>query len=247
MATVIRSNPDAALGPDRAGNPRTNAVVAGVLLVVATTASLLSGPFLAPVTGSAYLTDAAAHQAQVATGVLLGLIAALAAPGIAIALYPVLRGFGPGLALGAVGLRVIEGTFYAMGTVVLWSLLTLSRDFVDAGAPRDPHYATIGDTMLAQYHGLADVGLLMAFSLGGLAYYLVFYRSRLIPTWLSVWGIIGVGLLMVAAVLIIYGAITPLSPGQVALAAPIGLQEMVLAAWLIVKGFDQRVLEAWRP
>ena len=96
--------------------------------------------------------------------------------------------------------------------------------------------------MLAQYHWLVDVGLLLAFSLGGLLYYVVFYRSRLIPRWLSVWGIGGVVLLMVAAVLLIFGVISPLSPGQIALAVPIGVQEMVLAVWLIVKGFDRSVL-----
>jgi hypothetical protein len=126
--------------------------------------------------------------------------------------------------------------------LVLWSLSTLSGDFVDAGAPHDPHYATLGRTLLAQYHGLADVGLLLAFGLGGLAYYVVFFRSKLIPDWLSVWGIVGVVLLMVAAVLVVYGVVAPLSVGQVALAAPIGLQEMVLAVWLIVKGFDRQVL-----
>jgi hypothetical protein len=96
--------------------------------------------------------------------------------------------------------------------------------------------------MLAQYHGLVDVGLLLAFGVGGLLYYLVFYRSRLIPRWLSVWGIAGVILLMVAAVLIIFGVIGPLSAGQVVLAAPIGLQEMVLAVWLIGKGFNRSAL-----
>ena len=221
--------------------------MAGVLLIVATAASLLSGPFLAPVTGSGYLADTATHHAQVATGVLLGFIAALAAPGIAVALYPVLRGFGPGLALGAVGFRIIEGTFYAAGMVVLLSLSTLSRAYVDAGAPADQHYITLRDTMLAQYHGLVDVGLLLAFSVGGLMYYLVFYRSRLIPAWLSVWGIIGVVLLMVAAVPIIFDVIEPSSPGQIVLAIPIAVQEMVLAVWLIVKGFDRAALSIPRP
>ena len=197
---------------DAAAASRKNAVVAGVLLIVATAASLLSGPFLAPVTGSGYLADAAAHHGQVATGVLLGFIAALAAPGIAIALYPVLRRFGEGLALGAVGFRIIEGVFYALGMLVLLSLSTLSRAFVDAGAPPDQHFTTLGQTMLAQYHWLVDAGLLLAFSLGGLLYYLVFYRSKLIPTWLSVWGIAGVVLLMVAAVLLIFGVIARCRP-----------------------------------
>jgi hypothetical protein len=212
-----------------------------VLFIVATAASLLSGPFLAPVTGSEYLT-AAIHHTRVATGVLLGFIAALAAPGIAIALYPVLRRFGEGLALAAVGFRTIEGLFYALGMVVLLSLSTLSREFVDAGAPGDQHYQALGQTMLAQYHGLVDAGLLLAFSVGGLMYYLVFYRSKLIPTWLSAWGIAGAVLLLVAAVLVIFAVIGPLSAVQVALAAPIGVQEMVLAVWLIAKGFNRSAL-----
>lgn len=233
--------------PDGAGttappaSARKSAVVAGVLLIVATVASFLSGPFLAPVTGSDYLT-AVTHHDQVATGVLIGFIAALAAPGIAIALYPVLRRFSEGLALGAIAFRVIEGVFYALGMAVLWSLPTLSRQFVDAGAPADQHYTALGNTMLAQYHWFVDAGLLSAFSLGGFMYYLLFYRSKLIPTWLSAWGIAGVVLLMVAGVLIIFAVIGPMSAGQIALAVPIGVQEMVLAVWLIVKGFNRSAL-----
>ena len=228
--------------PNRADSSRVNAVVAGVLLIVATFASLASGHFLAPVTHDDSLTSAAAHQSQVATGVLLCVIAALAAPGIAVALYPVLRRFGEGLALGSVAFRIMEGVFYAIGVLGLLSLSSLSRSFVDAGAPVDGHYTTLSQTMLAQYHGLVDAGLMLAFSIGGLLYYLVFYRSKLIPTWLSAWGIAGVLLLMVAALLLLFGAISPLSPVQIALAVPIGLQEMVLAVWLIVKGFDRSVL-----
>ncbi len=236
---VIRGPEEAVTARDTTAPGRTNAVIAGVLLIVATAASLLSGPFLAPVTGSDYLTSAAGHHAQVAAGILLGFIAALAAPGIAIALYPVLRRFGEGLALGSVAFRIIEGVFYALGMAALVSLAALSREFVDAGAPGDQHFRTLGETTLTQYHWLVDAGLLLAFSLGGLMYYLVFYRSRLIPAWLSVWGIAGAVLLMVAGVLVIFGVIGSLSAGQVALAAPIGVQEMVLAVWLIVKGFNR--------
>ena len=248
MATTEEHPDTVPLDDGRAsGGARTNAVVAGVLFVVATAASLLSGPFLSPVTGSNHLTAAAEHPTRVAIGVLLGFIAAFAAPGIAIALYPVLRRFGEGLSLGAVAFRVIEGIFYAFGMVTLLSLTTLSREFVDAGGPGDQHYATLGHTMLETYHWLVDVGLLLAFSVGGLMYYLVFYRSRLIPPWLSVWGLAGVGLLMVAAVLIVCGVIGPLSTGQVVLAVPIGVQELVLAVWLIVKGFSRSAFESHRP
>lgn len=110
MADIIRKPGEAvrsrgSAGPSGVNLFRVNAVVAGVLFIVATAASVLSAPFLAPVTGSGYLTDTAAHQGQVATGVLLGFIAAFAAPGIAIALFPVLRRFDEALALGSVGFQ----------------------------------------------------------------------------------------------------------------------------------------------
>jgi hypothetical protein len=242
MPVANRAPEEFVKNPGWVDSSRVNAVVAGVLFIVATAASLLSGPFLAPVTDSGSLADAAAYQGKVATGVLLCFVAALAAPGIAVALYPVLRRFGEGLSLGAVAFRVMEGVFYALSMMVLLSLSTLSRAFVDAGSPPDQHFTTLGQTLLALHHWLADVGLLLAFGLGGLLYYVVFYRSRLIPRWLSVWGIAGVLLLMIAAVLLIFDVISPMSPGQIALAAPIGLQEMVLAVWLIVKGFNRSAL-----
>jgi Domain of unknown function (DUF4386) len=185
MAVSIQ-DPEAVRSADPTDPTRKNAVVAGSLFIVATAASLLSGPFLAPVTGSGYLTAASAHHTQVAIGVTIGLIAALAAPGIAIALYPVLRRFDEGLALGAVAFRTIEGVFYALGMAILLSVSTLSRNFVDAGAPAA-----------------------------------------------------GTALLMVAAVLVVFGVFGPLSAGQIVLAVPIGVQELVLAGWLIVKGFNR--------
>ncbi len=47
---------------------RGNAVAAGVLLILATAANLLSQPFLAPATGEDVLTSAAAHQGQIGVG-----------------------------------------------------------------------------------------------------------------------------------------------------------------------------------
>lgn len=76
----------------------------------------------------------------------------------------------------------------------------------------------------------------MAFSTGALLYYYVFYRSRLIPRWLSGWGFVAILLLMVACGLALFNH-TPLTTYTV-MALPIAVQEMVLALWLIVKGFS---------
>ena len=86
---------------------------------------------------------------------------------------------------------------------------------------------------------MARPGLGAGFGLGGLMYYWVFYRSRLVPRWLSVWGLVAIPLLMPSALLVMFRVIENLSTTQIVLALPIAVQEMVLAVWLIAKGFDR--------
>ena len=69
-------------------------------------------------------------------------------------------------------------------------------------------------------------------------YYVVFYRSRLIPRWLSGWGVVAVAMGFTASVLVVFQVITPMTTPQIVLNLPIFLQEMVLAVWLIAKGFN---------
>jgi Domain of unknown function (DUF4386) len=68
-------------------------------------------------------------------------------------------------------------------------------------------------------------------------YYYVFYRSRLIPRWLSGWGLAGTALGAVAGLLVLFRVTGYMSAPQVALNLPIGVNEMVLAIWLLVRGF----------
>jgi hypothetical protein len=132
--------------------------------------------------------------------------------------------------------------FYIVGVVGLLSLLTLSQEFVKAGAPASSYFQTLGASMLAGYHWSGNVASLLAFSLGALMYYYIFYQTRLVPRWLSGWGLVAAALCMVAGVLVMFSLIGPLSTPQVVLALPIAVQEMVLAVWLIVKGFNPSVV-----
>lgn len=216
---------------------RRRAVVAGLLLILATGSSLASAPFLAPLGDSDYLARIAAHSTKVEVGALLASVAALTAPAIAVALYPVVRRVGEARAVGAVAFRVVEGMSYLASAMLVLSLVTLSRDSVAAGDSAQSQYRAVGDTVLSAYRVLGNVALLLAFAVGGLLYYLAFYEARLVPRWLSGWGIVGVLALSVAAVLVMLRVIAAESATQFALAAPIGVQEMVLAVWLITKGF----------
>ncbi len=226
-------------------NYRKTAIVVGLLFITATVTNvvgnlLFSNPVLeAP----DYLVSASAHANQVATGALLELIAAFACAGIAIGLYPVLRKHNEGMALGSVGLRVIEGIFYCVAVLPLLSVLTLSQEYAAGTSASAAFYQASGSSLLAIRDWAGQLGVI-AFTLGALMYYSLFYRSKLIPRWLSGWGFLAAAFSLASALLSLFGQVVPLSPVSLVLNLPIGVQEMVLAGWLIVKGFTPSAIAA---
>jgi hypothetical protein len=226
---------------------RRAAVVAGVLFIVATTAGVFGRVvLLSPILeGAAVPAKVAANQNQVAAGALFGLVAAFASAGIAMSLYPVLRRYGEGLSLGSVGMRIIEAVLYGVGAVCVLSMVTVGRGLAQAGTP-SPSYLQAADALLLTVRSWAGMAGTLAFYVAGLMYYVVFYRSRLIPRWLSGWGVVAVSLGFAATILVIFQAINPMSPPHIALNLPIFLQEMVLAVWLILKGFNPSAIASGR-
>jgi hypothetical protein len=214
---------------------RKIAVITGAIFIIATIASLLAAALTPVLTGADYLTRISAHLGQAAGGALLYLISAFTSAGIAILLYPVLKERNAGLALGSVVFRALEAGFYMVAVLSLLSLLTLSRQFTAAGAADRAWLQAIGD-LLVSVHGHASLLGVFAFSVGGLMYYYLFFQSQLIPRWLAGWGIVAIILMMVACLLALFSD-NPVT-GYILLAFPIFLQEMVLAVWLIMKGFN---------
>ena len=224
---------------------RRIAVVVGVLFITATVADVISRVALVqPILSAPVdLTKISANENQVLLGALLLLIGAAAAAGIAIALYPVLRKHNEGLALGSVGFRLIEGALYLGIVVCLLVLVTVSRESANAGVPASSAYVALAALVMAARDSLGEVAVL-AFGLGGLMYYWVFYRSRLVPRWLSACGLAAIASLMVSGLLVMLRLTEPMSTTQVVLALPIGVQEMVMAVWLIAKGFNPSAVAA---
>lgn len=216
---------------------RRIARVAGVLFIVATLAGILSTLFLGPINSANYLSNIFANVNSILIGTVLGLVNAGACASIAISLYQVLRKYSQGLALGSVGFRLIEGVLYIVGMTAVVSLLKLGQTFVLAGSPQSSYFQTLGDLLLSQYRWVSFGAAPLAFGIGALMYYFIFYQTKLVPRWLSDWGIVGAALCIVSSLLLILGLIGPFSTIQVLLNLAIGVQEMAFAAWLIVKGF----------
>lgn len=218
---------------------RKTAITIGMLFIVCTIASIL-GPSLAiSVNSPDYLNQLAGKPNQIIAAALLEFIWAAAGAGIAIGLYPILKKYSEAMAFASVCFRLVEGVFILIGTLGLLSLLTLSQEYVVAGSPVDSPFRTVGALLLALRDWQLHVISGLAFSLGALLYYVILYQSRLIPRWLSGWGVMGAVLSAAATILASFARDFGMASVHTYLSMPIGLNELVFAIWLIAKGFNQ--------
>ena len=210
---------------------RRAAVWIGVLYIIGTVALVLSLVVMgALLTGPAYLAQVAAQPNQVAFGAVLALLAGFSLAMVPVVFWPIGRRYNETLAMGYVVFRgALEGVIYIIGALGWLLLIPLSAQ-PDA-APLAGLVRTADPVIWEQ------VGVI-PFALGALMFYVLLYQSRLVPRWLSASGLVGAALYIVPPL----GSMFGLSLG--ALMAPLALQEMVMAVWLIAKGFSPAALAA---
>ena len=223
---------------------RRAAIFVGIMFIIASvTAVLAKFVFYPPVlTSPDHLINGAAHTNQVVLGVLMELTLAVTAIGTAIGLFPVLRPYGERIALGHLCFRFLEAIVITVGVVAVLSLVTLSQAFVAAAAPDVSAYHTAGTLLLAVYTWTFMLGPLFFLGVNTLMYSYLLYRSNLVPRPLAALGITGAILVFGFALLVMFGVTDASAPPWVLLALPIGAYEMILAGWLIVKGFNPAVI-----
>jgi hypothetical protein len=116
-------------------------------------------------------------------------------------------------------------------------LIPVSQEYVKAGSPDASYFQTLGAVLLKGHESIDPI-LAIVFCLGALIFYSLLYQTNLIPRWLSGWGLIAIIPYLAPGLLVLFGFFGPLSTSEIVLEFPMALQEMVMAVWLIVKGFN---------
>jgi hypothetical protein len=177
-------------------------------------------------------------------GAVFQLMMAFSCSGIVVFLFPVLRRADEAWALWALVLRAFETVLFIVASLGLLSLLPLSRAYVSGVAAGSASQQALGTIISEGYHWASAVLGILAWSLGALIYHVLFFRTRLVPRWLSLWGIIGAPLSVAACVLALFDVVGVESTANTLLTLPLGLQEIPLALWLIARGYDPRAVAA---
>jgi len=215
---------------------RKTSLTAGVLYLI-TFVSIPTLFLYGPVKGSNYVVGSG-PDTQVLVGGLLEIIVALAGIGTAVALYPVVKRQNRGVALGFVGSRTLEAATIFAGVVSLLSIVSLRQ----AGA--GPDALVTGQSLTAQYHWTFLLGQALLPGVNALLLGSLMYKSRLIPRWLPVLGLIGAPIIIASVVAKYFGVYDELSAWSGLAALPVAVWEFSLGVYLTVKGFKPCAITA---
>jgi uncharacterized membrane protein len=217
---------------------KTAATTAGILYITGTVAGILSKALTYfPVhDADDPLAYAAKHSGAVATGALLVLVMGLSLAFVAVVLFPVLRRVDEVLATGYLILRgAVETTIYVILAIAWLLLVPLAETMSAQPGTASPAGVRLG-TLVVDSDG-ASAMLTFVFCLGAFLLYVLLYQSQIVPRWITLWGFVGIPLYAAAYLFAVYGAIDGNSSAQNLLQLPLGVQEMVLAVWMIARGF----------
>ncbi|KGE70857.1 DUF4386 domain-containing protein [Spirochaeta lutea] len=192
-----------------------------------------------PMEGVDMLGLVAANSSQLTLAAFFTIMMGISLVAMTVFLYPVIRKDSQELATGMVIFRgSLEGTGYILSTIAILTFVILGNEHaaVGAGSTELPY---IGNALYRVIDLMSPIHSLM-FLIGATCLYVSFYRTKLIPRWLSIWGLIGVVPYFAYAFLHFFHLDTGFGIYLQMVLAP---QELVMGAWLVIKGFNQEALQ----
>jgi SAM-dependent methyltransferase len=139
---------------------------------------------------------------------------------------------------------IIAAVLNIIGFICLLLVLSLSQQFVKAGMPDSTYFQILGDLLRSGRDFVNHVAMILATGVAGLMFYILLYQTRLIPRWLSFWGLSGTIFTISASLLIMFQIINIITTIYIVLNLPLILLEIVLAIWFIAKGVDSNVMNS---
>jgi Domain of unknown function (DUF4386) len=222
---------------------RKTAKIVGVLFILAAVTAVIGLNLYNPIlNGPDYLLKGSEHANQVILGAVMELILVVSAVGTATTMFPLLRQYNETIALWHVCFRFLEAIIITVGVISVLSLLTLSQEFVAAGAPDPSSFHSSGIILQAIHDWTFMLGPLFMLGINTMMYSYIFYKTKLVPRFISILGMTGASCVFICSLFVMFGVFPQISFWGAVLAVPVAANEMILAVWLLVKGFNENAI-----
>ncbi len=217
-------------------NIRNKVRLAGLLNL----AGMIAGVFsVAPAIDSTdYLTEASQNYSQVVVAAIFQFILSLTYIGFTILIYPVVKNLSDSLSIGFLSFRILAVSVSVIGIVLLLSTLTLSEFFVQNALEDVSTFSTLGIVLKSTRDAINHIFMVLLLCSGNIILYILFFKTKIIPRWIALWGMGAATLSIFASVLILFNAVDIITPEYLIINVPTALFELFFGGWLIIKGFN---------
>ena len=160
---------------------RKTAIIIGALFIIATVTAILTIGILGSTLETPLdQTVISENEYQIGLAALFWIILAISVTSIGFFMYPILKKYNKGLALGYISFRLIESICIIISSITLLSILTMSQETV-AGTIDVANFQPIGSLLLAIQNWSFEIGTLIFLGLGGFFIYYPLYELKLVP------------------------------------------------------------------
>lgn len=216
---------------------RTTAIVVGVMYIAGFVVGIGGTGLIQSVLGAPdYLATVSAKSMLLALGAILWLCAVAGDAAHGVLMFPILKQHSERIAIGYLTFRILDAVFVAISVLFVLIQIPLGTEYLKGMTPNTLYLQTLSAlsaqaNLYAYYIGMITLGI------SGLMLNYIFYKARLIPRVLSIWGLAGYAIIFGGMVSAVMGS----GLGDL-LSLPGGLWEMATGVWLIVKGFNSFAL-----
>lgn len=216
---------------------KSNANLTGWFFIIAAVSSIIGLKLYDPILNDTnFLLSANNHYAQIVFGAVNELILCVTATGTGIMLFPLLKRYNERIALGYLSFRLLEVIFIMIGIVSVLTALTVSEHYANGMINNKDNAQNIMLTFIGLHKWTFMLGPNFMLAINTFLYSYVLIKTGVVPKNLARLGLSASFLILLAALLEMFGVIQQISFWGIVLALPIALYEMTLAVWLLVKG-----------
>ena len=194
----------------------------------------LQGPILF---SDDFLTTAAPNANKLITSVLLGSLSGLFSIIISTLLFPVFKKYSNTLAVLYLGFSILDFVAISIDNTSVLAMLELSKEYV-TNVEVDTSMLETMAPIYSQKHWWSHYLSLLTSCFSVFVLYFAFYRTKLIPKILSGFGMLAVMLMFIELLTSILGEGISMN-----MLLPMGLIQLILPLWLLVKGLNTKWLE----
>lgn len=180
----------------------------------------------------AFINHIQEHTSQMKLAITLDMIASTIVVGIAIFIFPFIKTYSLRLANAYLSIAGINFVIITVSNILHVGLLSVSNTYHTANVSNPQSFITLAKMFYDAYYWTHFL-MLILYSIGGFVLYYCLLKTKLIPIWLSIWGLL-------ASIIVFFGGALQIADIEVSflLFVQNGFFMLLFITWLLIMGFS---------